>query len=281
MPPLVPTITSCSPRVSLGQSSRNKLIVFADGTYLELFNWFDKPPDEDAKDQPMRVWAKKQPGLIDFALGSLPTSTAEAHFDARVTRLQTEEGDGGLGVGYTAPKAGGRTRNDGVQVRWKVSRPEFANAVNTPDEALFPTGRIDAPFFCYDVTSRDIRVPFQDKEKTTHPCSATGVAAVEVLVPKAKMDAYVKLYSSILGSSPEVVGEGDKENGWVFPINLPVQGTGRFAIRLRSAQSEQDIAWLMERGIGISGLTLTVGEGQVGVKGRLGAEGIASTISLQ
>jgi hypothetical protein len=266
---------------SLGQSSRNKLIVFADGTYLELFNWFDKPPDEDAKDRPMRVWAKKQPGLIDFALSSLPTSTAEAHFDTRVARLQTGEGDGGLGVGYTAPEAGGRTRKDGVQVRWKVSRPEFAQTVNTPDEALFPNGRIDAPFFCYDVTSRDVRVPFEDKEKTTHLCGATGVAAVEILVPKAKMDAYVKLYSSILGSSLKVLGEGDKENGLVFQIDLPVQRAGLSAIRLRSEQNEQDVAWLMERGVGISGLILALGEGQAGVKGCLGTEGIASTISLQ
>lgn len=265
----------------LGQSSRNKLIVFADGTYLELFNWFDKPPDEDAKNQPMRVWAKKQPGLIDFALSSLLTSTAGAHFDARVARLQTGEGDGGLGVGYTAPEAGGRTRKDGVQVRWKVSRPEFAKVVNTPDEALFPSGRIDAPFFCYDVTSRDIRVPFEDKGKTTHPCGATGVAAVEILVPKAKMDAYVKLYSSILGSSPTVVGEEDRENGSVFQIGLPVQSAGLSAIRLRSEQDKRDVACLKQRGIGISGLTLTVGEGQTGVKGHLGAEGIASTISLQ
>lgn len=266
---------------SLGQSSRNKLIVFADGTYLELFNWFDKPPDEDATDRPMRVWAKKQPGLIDFALSSLPTSTAEAHFDALVARLQTGEGDGGLGVGYAAPEAGGRTRKDGVQVRWKVSRPEVAQAVNTPDEALFPNGRIDAPFFCYDVTSRDVRVPFEDKEKTTHPCGATGVAAVEILIPKAKMEAYVKLYSSILGSSPKVVGEDDEENGLVFQIDLPVQRAGLSAIRLRPEQNERDIAWLMERGIGISGLILTLGEGRAGVKGRLGAEGIASTISLQ
>jgi Glyoxalase-like domain len=266
---------------SLGQSSRNKLIIFADGTYLELFNWFDKPPAEDAKDRPMRVWAKKQPGLIDFALSSLPTSTAEAHFDTCVARLQTGEGDGGLGVGYTAPEAGGRTRKDGVQVRWKVSRPEFAQAVNTPDEPLFPNGRIDAPFFCYDVTSRDVRVPFEDKEKTTHPCGATGVAAVEILVPKAQMDAYVKLYSSILGSSPKVVDEDDKENGVIFQVDLPVQRAGLSAIRLRSEQNERDVAWLMERGIGISGLTLALGEGQAGVKGRLGAEGIPSTISLQ
>jgi hypothetical protein len=278
--PFQPMLLPAHP-CSLGQSSRNKLIVFADGTYLELFNWFDKPPDEDAKNQPMRVWAEKQPGLIDFALSSLPTSTAEAHFDALVARLRIEEGDGGLGVGYTVPKAGGRTRNDGVQVRWKVSRPEFAKAVNTPDEALFPSGRIDAPFFCYDVTSRDVRVPYEDKEKTTHPCGATGVAAVEILVPKAKMDAYVKLYSSILGSSPKVVGEDDKENGLVFQIDLPIQRAGLFAIRLRSEQNERDVAWLMERGIGISGLILTLGEGQAGVKERLGTEEIASTISLQ
>jgi hypothetical protein len=266
---------------SLGQPSRNKLIVFADGTYLELFNWFDKPPDEDAKNQPMRVWAKKRPGLIDFALSSLPMLTAEAHFEARMVRLQTGEGDGGLGVGYAAPEAGGRTRKDGMQVRWKVSRPEFANAVNTPDKALFPSGRIDAPFFCYDVTSRDVRVPFEDKEKTTHPCGAIGVAAVEILVPKAKMNAYGKLYSSILGSSPIVVSEEGGENGLVFQIDLPVQNAGLSAIRLRSEQDERDVACLRQRGIGVSGLILTVGEGQTGVKGRLGAEGIASTISLQ
>ena len=265
----------------LGQSSRNKLIVFADGTYLELFNWFDKPPDEDAKNQPMRAWAKKQPGLIDFALSSLPTSATEVHFDARTARLQTGEGDGGLGVGYTVPEAGGRTRKDGVQVRWKVSRPEFAKAVNTPDEALFPNGRIDAPFFCYDVTSRDVRVPFEDKEKTVHPCGATGMAAVEMLVPKAKMDAYVKLYSSILGSSPIVVGEEDRENGSIFQIGLPVQSAGVSVIRLRSEQDQRDVACLKQRGIGISGLILTTEEGQTGVKGHLGAEGIGSTISLQ
>jgi hypothetical protein len=38
---------------------------------------------------------------------------------------------------------------------------------------------------------------------------------------------------------------------------------------------------LKERGVGISGLALALGEGQERVKGRLGAEGIASTISLQ
>jgi hypothetical protein len=265
----------------LGQSSRNKLIVFADGTYLELFNWFDKPPDEDAKDQPMRVWAKKEPGLIAFALSSLPPSTIEGHFDARVARIEAVDGDGGLGVAYTPPKAGGRMRKDGVEVKWKVSNPEFHKSVNTPDETLFSNGRLDAPFFCYDVTSRDVRVPFDDREKTSHPCGAVGVAAVEVLVPKAKMDAYVKLYSSILGSFPEALDEQDREKGFVFQIGLPVEKAGPSAIRVRSEQNEEDVAWLKERGIGICGLVLALGDGQECVKKRLGAEGIALTIWLQ
>ena len=78
-----------------------------------------------------------------------------------------------------------------------------------------------------------------------------------------------------------MAGEGDKENGLVFQIGLPAQRAGLSAVRLRSEQNERDVAWLTERGIGISGLILTLGEGQAGVKGRSGAEGIASTISLQ
>jgi hypothetical protein len=229
----------------------------------------------------MKVWAKKEPGLIDFALTSVPPSTIESHFDACVSRLQTENGDGGLGVTYMPPEAGGRTRKDGVEVKWRVSRPEFRRSVNTPDEALFPNGRIDAPFFCYDVTGRDLRVPFEDKEKTTHPCGAVRIAAVEMLVPKAQIDAYVKLYSSILGSSPEVLNKEGKEDGLVYQIGLPVKNAGASAIRIRSEQSEEDVAWLKKRGIGISGLVLELGVGQEAVKHRLGVEGVASTILLE
>ena len=229
----------------------------------------------------MRVWGEKEPGLIDFALSSLPPATIESHFHARVVRLQTENGDGGLGVKYTLPKAGGRTRKDGLQVKWKVSRPEFARSTNTPDEVLFPNGRIDAPFFCYDVTSRDVRVPFEDEEETRHPCGAAGVAAIEILVPQAKIDAYVKLYSSILGSSPEALDERDRGKGLVFQIGIPVNKAGLSAIRIRSEQNADDVAWLKKRGIGIFNLVLSVAARQQNGEKRLGTEGIASRILLQ
>ena len=229
----------------------------------------------------MRVWGKKHPGLIDFALSSIPPAAIHSHFEARVARLKNKDGDGGLGVGYTPPEAGGRTRNDGVEVKWKVSRPRFSTSVNTPDDTLFPIGRIDAPFFCYDVTSRHVRVPFQDKEKTTHPCGAVGVSGVEILVPMAKIEAYVKLYSSILGTSPEAVDETDTDKARAFQIGLPVTRMGPSAIRIRSPQSERDVAWLEKRGMGISRLVLTIGQGQQNLPRQLGADGIASTISLE
>ena len=229
----------------------------------------------------MRVWAQKQPGLIDFALSSIRPAAIDSHFEARDARLKTENGDGGLGVGYAPPGAGGRTRKDGVEVKWKVSRPRFSTSVDTPDEALFPNGRIDAPFFCYDVTGRDVRVPFEDKEKTTHPCGAVGVAGVEILVPKAKIAAYVKLYSNVLGTLPEAVDEGDTDKPRVFQIRVPVHKLGPSVIRIRSPQSERDVAWLEKRGIGISGLVLTIGKGQQNFPRPLGTEGTASTISLE
>lgn len=273
--------SACSHLVGTGRASRNKLIVFADGTYLELFNWFDKPPDEDAKNQPMRVWARKEPGLIDFALSLRPGSTIESHFDARVARLETAGGDGGLGVTYTPPEAGGRMRKDGVEVKWKVSRPEFRRSVNTPDQSLFPNGRIDAPFFCYDVTSRDVRVPFDDKEKTSHPCGAFRVAAVEILVPKVQIGAYAKLYSSILGLPPEALSGQGRETSFIFQLGLPVDKAEASTVRIRSEQNEADLAWLKERGVGISGIVLTATSGKKYVSEPLGLDTVASTILLE
>ncbi len=102
-----------------GQASRNKLIIFADGTYLELFNWYDKPPPLDDENLPMRFWGPKQEGLIDFALTSA-TQSAEECIDAVNKRLsQGQNNDMGLGITYQEPISGSRKRADGVEVKWK------------------------------------------------------------------------------------------------------------------------------------------------------------------
>lgn len=231
----------------------------------------------------MKVWGKKEPGLIDFALSSLPPATAESQIMAIDTRLQNDHGDGDLGVTYGSPIPGGRTRKDGVQVKWKVTRPVFSESINTPDETMFPNGRIDAPFFCHDVTSRNVRVPFDDEEKTTHPCGATSVAMVEILVPKYKIDPYVKLYSHILGSSPAVIQNDCDRQELAFEVGLPVAKVDplQSVVCVRPARDGRDIDWLSERGIGISGLQLSVQGRENHGHERLGSEGIASTISLR
>ena len=228
----------------------------------------------------MKVWSKKKPGLIDFALSSL-ASTAESYVYGVNTRLDDKGGDGRLGVTYGGLIPGGRTRKDGVHVRWKISRPEFSKASNTPDDSLFPGGRLDAPFFLHDVTDLDVRVPFDDPEKTSHPCGATGISAVEVLVPASKVEAYVKLYSNILDSPPGALIDHHGEKSVALDLGLPVTKMGRSAIHISSALNEGQDKWLKERGIGISGLVLRR-EGRKGRgKERLGSEGSSSTFWLE
>ena len=86
-----------------GHSSRNKLIVFADGTYLELFCWIDTPRE-------FYAWANKSPGLIDFALTSMPPKTAQSLHKDIVSRLGKEQSGDRPHIGYTPPQAGSRSR---------------------------------------------------------------------------------------------------------------------------------------------------------------------------
>ena len=64
-------------------------------------------------------------------------------------------------------------------------------------------------------------------------------------------------------------------------LGRPVGEAGASTVRIRSERDEGDVAWLRERGIGISGLVLAVRPGQGWVNERLGAEGSASTILLE
>ena len=177
-----------------GQPSQNKLIVFSDGTYLELFNWVDRPPHSNA-------WADKSPGLIDFALTTLPPSSAESVQEEIRDRLQRGSDAVHVDFKYKVPEAGGRLRKDGVEVKWKLSRPiPVSDSLSASQKVSASGHRKDLPFFTHDVTARNVRVPFDDVEKTTHPCGATGISAVEVLYPKLQYPEYVMLYEKLLGT---------------------------------------------------------------------------------
>jgi hypothetical protein len=263
-----------------GQASRNKLIIFANGTYLELFNWYDKPPPLDDENLPMRFWGPKQEGLIDFALTST-TVPAEECIDAVNKRLtQGPDKDAGLGVKYQEPIAGSRKRADGVEVKWKVTRPVFHDGEKTPNHNLFPGGRLDAPFFCHDVTERTFRVASDDKGKTTHPCGATGIAACEILVPQDRLAEYVTLYSKILGSKIEVTGGDTDGRSFTLDVGVP-HGAGRSKVVVREARTEKKLKRMQERGTGFADIVIATTGRVADEKISFGPQGIESTIWLE
>lgn len=259
--------------IHAGGSSANKLVVFQDGTYLELFTWLNK-------DSPMvNEWLDKPSGLIDFALTTLRPLNSAENFKQLKSCLERGQGDAGLGVKYAAPKAGGRKRKDGMDVKWEITRPEYRTSANTPGPDSYPFSRVDAPFFCHDVTARVVRVPFDEEDLTAHPCKATGIAAVDVLVPTDKLSEYSELYSGITGVAPDQITDSSKK-GVSFKLTLPTSQGGGPVIRVRVPTSEEDRDWLIKRGPGIREIQLsTTGRKEHGEE-KLEANGAGSTISL-
>ncbi|KAG7293954.1 hypothetical protein NEMBOFW57_004015 [Staphylotrichum longicolle] len=262
-----------------GQPSRNKLVIFEDGSYLEFFNWYDQPPSLDKENLPMRFWGSKPPGLIDFAITDT-TQSAEESVGAINERLSGgPEKDAGLGVRFGKPVAGSRKKADGVEIKWKVTRPEFSQGANTPGAELFANGRIDVPFLCHDITPRTDRVPYKDEKKTRHPCGAVGIAACEILVPKHLHAEYASVYCKILGSSIQTAAG---QNSHTLDIGVP-EGAARSTVVVRAAETEHDVERMQERGIGFSDLVIAIKPNGPGGEARrqLGPTGIESTIWLE
>ncbi|KAM0695182.1 hypothetical protein Q7P36_005538 [Cladosporium allicinum] len=111
--------------------TENRLILLADGSYIELIAFInDDPALREGH------WWDKPYGIVDWAL----TSTDEEEPDVKAINSRLKEKDSP--ARYAEPVAGGRTRPDGVDLKWKVT---------------FPTGveRGVVPFWCHDVTERE------------------------------------------------------------------------------------------------------------------------------
>lgn len=187
-------------------------------------------------------------------------------------RLESQKGKEGSAlldnINYQGPKPGGRKRKDGIEVKWETDRNKLAN----PDADLI------VPFFCHDVTKRSVRVPFDDETIAKHKCGAIGLASVEVLIPKGKLEEFAKLYSCILGTEVRT----QSGNGVIFEMTRPVDIGGEApTVHLREPTSEEDMQWLEARGVGIRSIKILV-EGRSGSgESKLGDKGIASTVCLK
>ncbi|MFN3674115.1 MAG: VOC family protein [Bosea sp. (in: a-proteobacteria)] len=151
------------------RGSRNALVAFEDGSYLEIIAFGRPAPD-------FRWWQVLShcgSGLVDYAL--LPDNYDDALWGARARGLEIE-----------GPIDGARLRPDGVQLVWKTARAPEA----------------DIPFLCADVTPRDLRVP--DGAARQHRNGVTGVAGVTTVVHD--LGSSTARYRALLNQAPTACG---------------------------------------------------------------------------
>lgn len=130
--------------------THNALVVFADGTYLELLGWTAETSD----DRWFRTLQQHGEGIVDFALG--PDALAQT---LALTKAR--------GLVYSGPLRGSRETSSGDKVEWQSGRPASA--------AL--------PFFCEDITPRALRVPNGDM--CLHPNGTLGISKITVATRNA------------------------------------------------------------------------------------------------
>lgn len=187
--------------------SRNALIAFADGSYIELIA-FENPTLQ-------HPWAEKLAkggGLIDFCF---QTSDLRADVDAYRR----------AGVEISDPSPLTRTRPDGYLLKWVLAIPGRDSGT--------------VPFLIEDETPRDERVP---KERA-HQNGALGIAALTLAAEGAQRLG--TFYSRLLGTPPKQIDLPDlAASGLGFAVGsnsvellAPKSNTGRVAewIRTRGA----------------------------------------------
>ncbi len=135
--------------------TRNALVPFRDGSYLELVAFVD-PHDPQDNAWGWRLFLSAGGGLIDYCAASDGLET-----DAQKLR------DAGFRV--NGPVEGGRRIPDGTEIRWRSA-------------SVDQDGRV-LPFLIEDLTLRSSRVP--SGAATRHSNGATGIARLHVATPDA------------------------------------------------------------------------------------------------
>ncbi|TVY92641.1 hypothetical protein LAWI1_G001836 [Lachnellula willkommii] len=177
--------------------TENKLICFKDGSYIELISFIN----DDPALREGHWWGEQAFGIIDFAFTSKEGGGAEENYEAVSKRLgQVKWEDGEQEVRYQKPVEGGRKRDDGVDVKWQVTFPVVSDGYQ----------RGELPFFCHDITDREVRVPFS-KECVTHPSGAYGVQRLVIFVPGERAKTLEKAYGAIIGVESEERGVFETE----------------------------------------------------------------------
>lgn len=191
-----------------GGVTENKLILFLDGVYLELIA-FVPGKEEDRKSH---NWGSRQEGhIIDWA------NTLHSEDDLQIIRSRVSAA--GTGIAYSNPTPGGRITPGGTELRWAISTPRLDDSVS------FVGG--EAPFWCLDLTDRDLRVPYKVGNNVKHACGTVGVHRLAVSVKDEKLfHTLKKTYDALQGQEGlRAEGpEGEELSSW--PLRTPETGLG-------------------------------------------------------
>ncbi|KAK4077681.1 hypothetical protein PCL_02531 [Purpureocillium lilacinum] len=200
----------------------NKLILLADGVYIEFIAFFD---DVDPERRRRHRWGNlKENNIVDWAY----TLPHEGGFGA----VQQRVADAQAGYTYDDPVAGGRTKPDGTVIRWAVATGRTADGS--------PSWPGWVPFWCLDRTPRNLRVPYEEHpEQVLHPCGARGVSSVSLAVPWQFLTPLSQVYDAVHNASSSVSVYGI-ERYWHFGV--PSESTeGKHVILLSGTDGASGI----------------------------------------
>lgn len=188
--------------------TENTLVLLPDGSYLEFIAFV---PGIGPAAREAHKWGRKREGtVIDWAL-TLPGSESggpgaqRAVFDRIRGRVVGAAGT--RGIGYGDLTAGGRSRPDGVVLKWATSGAYRGSDGGAAAEALEP-GQL--PFWCLDETPRGLRVPYLDPGVSEHPTGVVGVALVSITPDDdGDVESLDKVYGALLGEQ-----DADSDSLW-------------------------------------------------------------------
>ncbi|KAF8321790.1 hypothetical protein DL93DRAFT_2051255 [Clavulina sp. PMI_390] len=163
----------------------NSLVVLADGVYLEIIAFLHPveyyPPGSPERARREAHWWGKIPlGWIDWAHldPSPPPSQIYRQINQRV----------GGKILYGPPGPGGRTREDGIVLKWTITARKQ------------PPGYL--PFYCQDLTPRKLRVPEDPPSNTVHPNTAKGIHSLTLFAHEVNWSERIENLSATLGTQP-------------------------------------------------------------------------------
>ena len=188
--------------------TENRLVLFADGTYLELIAFINDDPERRKGH-----WWDKPYGVIDYAL-----TTPDETF-GELKAINSRLADTDTAISYTTPKEGGRVKPDGQELQWRVTFPEGIS-------------RGSVPFWCHDITPRNRRVPVTE-QNTSHPSGTLGMAGLSLQIQEQSASRLNKATAAILDHDLE------EEARYGLGVPRPVPGAKKPYIKIQNAAADE------------------------------------------